>query len=154
MNLTPEQLALGEQIARTKSWGVRPDGGVQPWISTTCYWNDRRNTIFVASGSVCSDGSPQSCEFNRHFPTVEEARACADALPKGLKARAYTVHDHPNRYGAVYVSARLKSDGVNKGQNEAGIKRLKLAARHLTFEFAEGLCSNFLPESVFRELIK
>ena len=123
------------------------------------HWNARREQVFVGSGSMAGPNweDAGSVEFSRCFPTEADAQAFVATLPKSLKARATTMSGHlPNGAvsGYVWLRASLAKDGVNGGVNETGLKRLKVAARVLTFEWNPHTCANSMTEEFFRNLLK
>lgn len=134
---TPEQIALD--------------------IASREYWQERKNHVFVASGSMTGPNWEDAGQVNfaRYFPTMADAQAFAATLPKFLKARGTGFSDcrSPIR-GCVWFSVTLKSDGVNGGVNETGLKRLRKAAQVLAFEWNPDTCANSMTEEFFRNLIR
>jgi hypothetical protein len=52
------------------------------------------------------------------------------------------------------MRATLKTDGVNKGLNETGLKRLRAIVKALPFEWNPDTCANSMTEDFFRNLLK
>lgn len=122
------------------------------------HWNARKNEVFVATGWMFGDNweLPGGVEFSRIFPTVAEGQTFAATLPKSLKARATSISDGhcSNLQGYVWFRATLKTDGVNGGANETGIRRLRAAVKALTFEWNPDTYANSMTEDFFRNLLK
>jgi len=88
-----------------------------------------RNVRFVITVSKDDNGNISSVHANRDFATKDEAAAHCATFPKyvgvkpgtcrGLLDDAYTV------WGTANFYVQIAADGVNKGINESGVKRLR-----------------------------
>lgn len=82
------------------------------------------------------------------FSTVTEAENFAASLPKSLNVKVSFCGDK----GIVNFHVKLKSDAVNGGKNEVGLKRLRSFLSRVEFNY-EINASNSATEQQFNDLL-
>lgn len=86
--------------------------------------------------------------FHVDLATPEEAYAFAAQFPKSIKLKAAKISGRDNKvWGTVWLNISLYPDWVNKGVNEAGIKRIKSFVKNceklgIAIEPKEKYCGN------------
>lgn len=69
---------------------------------------------------------PQWFHARIEVPTIEEAQALAARFPKSLRVKGSGICDGLGKsWGVVKLEASMSPDGVNKGANETGIRRVR-----------------------------
>jgi hypothetical protein len=87
-------------------------------------------TFKIAASYLSRDpNAAQHVEITAKCSTVEAAREIAALFPKSMKVRATTLTSYATGEavvtGIICFRAGLRSDGVNGGRNETGIKRYR-----------------------------
>ena len=102
---------------------------------------------FKVSAWESDDHTIEGVEFTADVATAEEAREIAASFPKYLKVYGGKISGSPLKedgttdymksleWGYVSMKAFLTSDGVNKGANETGMKRVKKFASMVKCEY-------------------
>ena len=122
------------------------------------YWGGRAYETWVGEGYMHPTNGNGSASIYRKFPTLTDATVAAAQLPKSLKARAYFVtgtdiDQKPTSYGYICIEADLRATGCTGDRNEAGIKRLTLAAKRLKPVWNPTCCLNAMTEEQFQSIV-
>jgi hypothetical protein len=69
---------------------------------------------------------PYQFEAEMRVETPEQAMAIVASFPQSLRVKANSVAvDGYKLQGSVYFRVQLSSNGVNKGENETGLRRIR-----------------------------
>lgn len=83
-----------------------------------------------------------------------EAERAAALFPKYLKVRGGTISGDPqNGTGYVSFDVRFVADGVNKGANETGLKRLRAFLKVASWNYDSAAFSNSATQDQFDRFV-